>query len=308
MTRISLQPNAMPIELRHLDQWVAWGTRSRDGALTKVPLDPADGRYASTADPETWGCFDTALGAVRRPDVTGIGFVFTDCDSYVGVDLDDCRVPEAGTLTEPAAEICDTLGSYTEVSPSGTGVHVIVRGTLPAGARRRGSVELYETGRFFTMTGARVVGTPAAVAERPAALQGVHRRHVAQSVEAESAGGTSTSTTAGGDRIDRPLTFATDLDDHTLLSKAQSAANGAKFTALWRGETSGYDSHSEADMALCCLLAFWTGHDHRRMDALFRDSGLYREKWDAVHYADGATYGERTVERATRHVTDAFEP
>jgi primase-polymerase (primpol)-like protein len=96
------------------------------------------------------------------------------------------------------------------------------------------------------------------------------------------------------------------LDDETLLEKAHDAENGAKFGRLWRGDTSGYDSHSEADMALCCLLAFWTGRDPRRIDELFRRSGLLRKKWDETHYADGSTYGEKTVARACRQTSETY--
>jgi len=74
------------------------------------------------------------------------------------------------------------------------------------------------------------------------------------------------------------------------------------------GDTSGYESHSEADMALCRLLAFWTGRDRSRMDRLFRQSGLARDKWDEVHYADGSTYGEKTLERAIARTDDVYTP
>ena len=294
-THAPLQPNTLPIELRHVDQWVAWRTSTRDGTETKIPLDPANGKYASTTDAATWSTFDTALEAVRTPDVAGIGFVFTDIDPYVGIDLDDCRVSETGTLAEPAASICAQLDSYTEVSPSGTGVHVIVRGRLPDGARRCGTVEMYDTSRFFTMTGVRLAAMPATVCERTAALRAVHQAHVAST---EDKATRETAGTQPSARLERPQFLRDELDDDTLLTKAQRAANGEKFTRLWRGSTTGYPSQSEADLALCCLLAFWTGGDAAQMDRLFRQSGLMRAKWDAVHFADGATYGERTIERA----------
>lgn len=99
-----------------------------------------------------------------------------------------------------------------------------------------------------------------------------------------------------------------DLDDEELLSRARGASNGAKFERLWNGRIGGYESQSEADMALCCLLAFWTGGDERWMDQLFRQSGLLREKWDDVHYADGSTYGEKTIERAVETTSEFYEP
>jgi primase-polymerase (primpol)-like protein len=104
----------------------------------------------------------------------------------------------------------------------------------------------------------------------------------------------------------REATLRERFGDEEVLDRAMSAANGEKFAALWRGHVGGYDSHSEADMALCCLLAFWTDGDPDRVDVLFRESGLVRSKWDEVHYADGATYGEQTVERACARVTEHY--
>lgn len=295
-----MNPNALPIALRHRPQWVCWAARDRSGTRTKVPIDPATGGFASTADSETWATFDEAVGHARRPRVSGIGFMFTSDDAYVGVDLDECRVPETGTLTDDAIDIVTRLHSYTEVSPSGTGIHVICRGELPAGQRRHGGVEMYDERRFFTMTGERLVATPDQVCERTAELRAVHQAYVAATTPTRS-NGESTSSSS-----DRRLSFTSTLSDDELVGKAQSAANCEKFTALWEGHTGGYESHSEADMALCCLLAFWTEGDSDRIDRLFRQSGLLRPKWDEVHYADGATYGERTVERACDRVTEYY--
>lgn len=296
-----MNPNALPIELRHHEQWVCWASRERNGKQTKIPIDPSTGGFASTADPNTWSTFDGVLSHLRSPDVTGIGFVFTSEDPYVGVDLDDCRDADTGKLTEQAVSIVKRLSSYTEISPSGTGLHVLVRGALPDGQRRRGTVEMYSEGRFFTMTGNRLVGTPQRVRVREAALRDVHRTYVAPE-ESESPRSTSERVPPA-----RELEFTTGLDDETLLEKAASATNGEKFSALWNGNAAGYDSQSEADMALCCLLAFWTGGESKQIDRLFRHSGLIREKWDEVHSSDGATYGERTVQRAIETTDEFYE-
>ena len=89
-----------------------------------------------------------------------------------------------------------------------------------------------------------------------------------------------------------------------LIEKAKNAKNGAKFTALWEGLTDGYDSQSEADLALCCLLAFWTGGDRDRIDRLFRQSGLYREdKWGGRE-----DYRERTINAALEQTTEFYDP
>ncbi|WP_224448673.1 hypothetical protein [Haloprofundus salilacus] len=293
-----MNPNALPIELRHRPQWVCWASRKRDGKQTKVPLNPASGTFASTADAATWGTFDEALARATQNGISGIGFVFTSDDPYVGIDLDDCRDPDAVTLNEDAIEIVRHLRSYTEVSPSGTGVHIIARGTLPSGPRRRGMVEMYDEGRFFTMTGNHLLTTPEQICERSRVIRSVHATFVSTSGSTNSARLSTKQT--------RELTFTPQLDDEEIIQRAQSAANGEKFSALWNGDISGYDSHSEADMALCCLLAFWANRDASRVDRLFRQSGLVRPKWDEVHYADGATYGERTVERACVHVSEQY--
>jgi primase-polymerase (primpol)-like protein len=159
---------------------------------------------------------------------------------------------------------------------------------------------MYDDGRFFTMTGERMGGTPESVRERAAALQDIHQAYVATS-DSEPADEPEAYVVKS-----RQLTFEPALSNEQVIEKARSASNGEKFAALWDGQTSGYDSHSEADMALCCLLAFWTDGDPSRVDELFRQSGLLRPKWDEVHYADGATYGERTIERACSRVTDYY--
>lgn len=292
-----MQANELPIELRDIPQWVCWTVRRRDGKQTKIPLDPNTGGYASTADPSTWGTFHVALMYAMRDDVAGIGFVFDGSDPYVGIDLDDCRDGSAGNLIEEAQEIIGRIHSYTEVSPSGTGVHIIAAGELPDGPRRRGFVEMYDDGRFFTMTGDRVAETPARVCDRAAEIRAVHREHLVDTSEP-----TATYSPVS-DSPERTLTFEPRLTDDEILEKARSAANGAKFSTLWYGDLAGYDSQSEADMALCCLLAFWAEGHTGRIDQLFRQSGLMRPKWDEVHFTDGRTYGERTIERACEQVS-----
>ena len=213
--------------------------------------------------------------------------------------MDDCRDPESGTLEEWARDIVKRLDSYAEVSPSGTGVHVIAEGELPDGRSRSGDVEMYEMSRFFTVTGEHLDQTPTEVEQRLDAIRGVHADYVQDQDD-------------DGDENQDDLGLEdaghVDITDEELLERARAAENGDIFDSLWGGQTSGYDSHSEADMALCLHLAFWTGGDSRRMDALFRQSGLMREKWDEVHYADGATYGERTIERALETVDEVYEP
>jgi len=305
-------PAVVPERLRETDQWVAWREQDRDDKLTKVPVNVETGLFASVNDPDSWATFEAVREYAERGSASGIGFVFTDEDPFVGVDLDDCRDPQTDTTDDWATDVIEQLDSYTERSPSGTGYHVLCRGQLPGDTRRKGDLEIYEDARFFTVTGFHVATSPSAVRERGDALAAVHAEYLQDDVatsegdaDADSDGTVADSETGsmfeGGDSTEP----ANDLEDEQVLERARDAANGEKFDRLYRGVTSGYESHSEADFALCALLAFWTGGDHAQMDRLVRESGLYREKWDDRHYSDGATYGERTIERAVRG-TDEF--
>ncbi|MXR43121.1 hypothetical protein GRX01_17470 [Halobaculum sp. WSA2] len=302
------EPEAIPETLRERDQWVCWREEERDGKPTKIPVTPGAGGFASATESETWASFGAALDYTETEYADGVGFVFTDDDPIVGVDLDDCRDPETDDVDDAALDIIRRLDSYTEVSPSGTGYHVLITGELPDGRNRRGSVELYDTARFFTVTGDHVERTPTRVARRQDAVTAIHREYV-QDTERDTA---SESEQRGGADPRSPTTDAADVDvdleDEDLLEKARNASNSEKFERLWNGNTVGYDSQSEADMALCCLLAFWTGGDQTQMEQLFRQSGLIREKWDEVHYADGSTYGEKTIERAIATTSEFYDP
>lgn len=290
---------ALPDAMTKRKQWVCWRREDRNDKPTKVPINPTSGLYASATDPTTWGSFLTAREYASTHDI-GVGFVFREDDPLVGVDLDDCRDPETGALDADAAEIVSRLDSFTEVSPSGTGVHVIVRGSLPEGRNRRENVELYDDARFFTVTGERLEQSPSVARIRPDAIATVHTRFVAVSPAARSSNGGSHQQTTP------PTVSGSELSDTELLSRAKAAANGEKFDRLWGGSTAGYPSHSEADMALCSILAFWTGGDADQLDRLFRESGLLRPKWDDIHFSDGATYGERTVERAITGTSEFY--
>ncbi|NUE02357.1 hypothetical protein HUB97_07625 [Halorubraceae archaeon YAN] len=328
-TPLPLREN-IPQELIDREQWVCWDeqTRDRDSKQTKVPINPSSGSYASTTDRSTWCSLDTALSYVSDGNATGIGFVFSDKDPIVGVDLDKCRDPDTGVTENWAQEIIEQLDSYTEISPSKTGYHVLVTGDLPSGGNRRGGIELYENARFFTVTGERVRGRPQQLQERSAALASVHARYINPVQEKTGGNKTKTEGNAAGDRglqlgegtdrdvdsrsqtSDRGLGSGSEssLDDAELVSRAQGAANGDKFDRLWRGDIQGYDSHSEADMALCMILAFWSNGDRVQMDRLFRHSDLFREKWDVSHFSDGSTYGEKTIERAIDMTSEFYTP
>ena len=159
-------------ELARYSQWVCWRKEQRDGKPTKVPYNARTGELASSTRPDTWSTFEQATAAAPRYD--GIGFVLTAEDPYTGVDLDHCI--ENGVVARWAITIISTLNSYCEVTPSGAGLRLFVRGKLPPGGRKRGNVEMYETGRYLTVTGAHWPGTPATIEEREDTLATLHPR------------------------------------------------------------------------------------------------------------------------------------
>jgi putative DNA primase/helicase len=188
-----------------------------------------------------------------------------------------------GIVDEDGRAVLDAIHTYAELSPSGTGLHIIGRGSLPPGARRRGPLEVYDSGRYFAMTGHRLPDSPIELSDCTAALTEWHARMFGGN------GGNGHHAEA------RRATPSID-DDGALIDRARLARNGAKFATLWAGDWSGYPSQSEADGALCMMLAFWTDRDGARVDRLFRQSGLMRDKWDEQRGAQ--TYGERTIATA----------
>ena len=271
-----MNATSIPAELRERRQWVAWRSERRDGKATKVPYSVATGERASSTDPQTWTTFETAV-EFAQPHADGVGYVFSAEDPFVGVDLDAC-VGDANSLHPAAAEIIERLSSYTELSPSGTGVHVIVRAKLPPGARNRtgrtpwgGTFECYEKDRFFTVTGESIELLPhRSIEERQRELE----RPLAELFPpAASNGGPPLSPRSSG------------RTDAEVLERAFAAKNGGDIERLYRGDHSAYASRSEADLALLAV-AFWTGPDEDQLDRLFRGAGLMREKWERQDYRE----------------------
>ena len=287
-----------PQELAALRQWICWRLEpdAKGGRPNKTLYDPHTGRKASSTNPATWGTLAEAEDARARCLYTGVGFVFVKDGGIVGVDIDHCRDARTGALNDTAAAILAHAATYTEISPSGEGLHLFLRGELPEGGNKntKSGVEMYGHSRYFTMTGNRLPDTPDTIAEDSAALHWIHETYIkAQKKPARK------SRKRGGKSV--PLT------DEQVIERAAQTDKGDVFTVLWEGNWQGqYASQSEADMALCCKLAFWTGKNREQMDRLFRQSKLYRDKWDKPHHASGATYGEETLDRALELVADVF--
>jgi len=170
MTKVS----AIPQALRDRPQWVVW--RDEDGR--KMPYDAKTRRPAKSTDPATWATFQEAVAAARNYGYTGIGYVFSADDPYVGIDLDDC-LEDDGTIAPWADEIVQALHSYTEISPSGRGLKIWVAGDVP-GSVKTEQIEIYPSRRYFTVTGRHYDATPTTITEANGALRQLYDRLAAR--------------------------------------------------------------------------------------------------------------------------------
>jgi len=296
-------------ELQARPQWVCWRKEQRKdnkNKLTKVPYNPWTGGQARPNDPATWASYERAYTTWQTyPErYDGIGYMFRR--DLTGVDIDHCL--DADGQIEPWAwTIITRLASYAEYSPGGTGVHILVGGIVPKGIRRfiskslpqlqplhrDAAIEMYCEDRYFTITGKWVEGTPTTIETNQGALDALSAEITALASSATPAISYASPTIS--------------LDDEALVQKATAASNGGKFRALFYQGSAGYPSASEADMALCLMLAFWTGRDPERMDRLFRKSALYREKWDTVRNGQ-STYGQETLRKAAALCRVVYNP
>lgn len=290
----------IPQALRDTAQWVSWRRTPppKPGAkFGKIPINPATGANASSTDPASWGTFDAAVARAIADDLAGVGFVFTEASRYVGIDLDGCIDPSTGEIAAWALEIVHAYCGYVEVSPSGTGLHVIVQGSLPSGGRKKGPIEMYSTARYFTMTGDVLEEFSKPITDQTPELAALHAKVFAEPPPSQEL----FDEDAPADESPNE-----DLSDDEIIERARGAKNGAKFEQLWRGDITAYRSESEADLALCGLLAFWCRGDAARIDRLFRRSGLMRAKWDTKR--GSITWGQQTINKALAGKTKFYKP
>ncbi len=306
----------IPADLKARPQWVLFrleeviSKKTGEVKLTKIPMNPHTRSKASTTNKKTWGTFEQCLAALPAaltqwedddPSTYrggGIGFVLTKDDPYQLVDMDDSIDPETDIILPWARAIVDTLASYTQRSVGRQGLHTLVKGTLPPGGSQHGDLQMWDHDRFCAMTGWHLAGTPATIEARQSQVTMVHAAHILKPKMEQQAAKRGAKTDKR-----RTTSLPPRLSDNKILAKAREAKNRAKFTALWAGDTSGYPSQSEADAALCTMLAFWT-RDASQIDSLFRQSDLYREdKWN-----DRDDYRERTITYALEQQTTQYDP
>jgi len=294
----------VPTELRELSQWICWRFAERDGRETKLPVSPETGLRVDVTDAAKWVSFERAVDrAGVRNDIDGIGFAFRDGGGLVGIDLDDCLTD--GQLSEFARGVVQRFpGTYAEVSPSGRGLKLWVRGEVPVAPNETGrkipkrGFEVYCRGRYFTVTGRRWVDESSGrhADSEPAVVNfGEAVAEWFREMFPEKSAAVAVET-----RKVQPAFLPHDVNE--IVQRASQAKNGEKFRQLFSGDLSGYsDDHSSADQALCNMLAFWCGCDAGLMDLVFRASGLMREKWER------ADYRESTIAKAIESCRETYQ-
>lgn len=246
--------NNIPHEMRIYPQWVVWRYEDTDSKKpTKVPYSAKTGHLASVTDPNTWAGFDECVNAMSSGWYAGIGFVLTENDPYSFIDLDDTKGDQ--TALDRQIKIFNEFNSYAERSPSGSGLHIIVKGAIPSG-RRRSFIEVYSSLRYMTMTGDVYRNAPINDCNE---LLNVLWGQMGQ-------GSVAVAHYAG-------LAEAKETDEQ-VYNRAVAAANGDKFAELYAGKWEGmYASQSEADFALVDIIAFYT-QNRAQISRMFRASGL----------------------------------
>lgn len=288
---------SVPAELKVLDRWVLWKAETRNGKVTKIPKQ-VTGVQAKSNDPATWASYAEVCKALKRGDFDGVGFVFSTDGDYAGVDLDNC-IDDNGKVRPWAQEIIDRFKTvaYLEISPSGNGIKMWTRAELAPIAKHKvyidnstgEAIEAYDSARYFTVTGQ----GKHTIGEGQEAVDWLVAKYLTKETPPQ--------------RNRPPVTDNRDTADiQRLIDKSRQRG---KYHALMQGnwEGQGYGSHSEADMGLISLLCFWT-QDRRQLDSIFRQSRLYRDKWDIKHRSDSATYGEMTIEKALSECRESYTP
>jgi putative DNA primase/helicase len=272
--------DAIPLEIKNLPRWIVWRWERRGDKWTKPPYQ-INGKHAKSNDAGTWAPFARVLKAYHNGGKwDGVGFMLGD--DFAGFDWDDCI--EAGKVRPDILRHVAKLNSYTEKSPSGTGLKTLVRGKYSGKGYHSENIGIFGHTRYFCITGQVLQNVSTKIEPRQAELDAFIQRHFKNKsspkthVDAPAPGPVNTSTVDIALRSNDPL-----------------------FADLWAGDIpSKYASQSEADLALCCKLAFYTGKDAGQIDALFRLSGLMRDKWNRDDYR------QNTIARAIECTTETF--
>jgi len=279
-------PFLIPEEISEAERFITFRLEERDdGKMDKVPhaTEVTDGKYgpfikkAGVRSTEQFTDYLSAHNFVaesnKRDDLDGLdGVGFVLGDGFCGVDMDDC-VDDDNHVKQFANEVLGSLDSFAEFSPSGSGIHVLCKGSLDDDYQQRNDdlgLEMYDDGgRFFTITGNHIKGTSRSVNNCTTNLRTLQRKYMDEATLTES--------------VDFDVADTNSADDEAVVSKAKSCSE--KFAELYEG--GGHSDTSRGDLAFTRMLAFWTKEDPAQIERIWKNSGRARLKLERDDYVKG---------------------
>ena len=295
--------DSLPSRLKEHDQWLVTHDKPWDDDWHKRPKYPT----SWNDDGATLLSFEDAYDRYKSTDNTKIAFRFTDAGPFVGFDFDE--VTDGGAFTDEVLDLVQQLDSYTEVSSSAEGLHVIAEGEKLDDRKTKGllsdcgKLEVYDTNRYFVLTGEMYDGHTS-VESRPTVIREIQEDYLPKR---RNFSFTSQQKPVSEQEFDGGQTDATPEQVRQTIRayvKSDSHAVDREVLRLWRGSDEGRNSPSEADMAFVKQLYYWCKGDQRLMDECFRASGRMRRKWD--EYRGNQTYGEMTIRKVCRTNSETF--
>ena len=262
----------------------------------KIPINIYTGGGAQSNNPQSWATFDECVAYKNtHTTILGVGIMLGPDETgrqIIGIDIDHVV---ANKLLDTMDFVLKNIEGYSEISQSEDGVHVITFGSVPNGARKKGGLEIYDNLRYIALTGTRVYAETSVskVDDQTKNISKVYDKYFGEALRMKDVDDIENPTYMVAKKFIRKSNLMAD----EIVEKASKSTGGAKFDALYHGSwEDNYQSQSEADMAFCCMLAFWTQKNAGLMDDIFRQSGLMREKWDRKER--DTTYGQMTINSA----------
>jgi uncharacterized protein (DUF927 family) len=306
---LAVIPENIPQELKELKQWVVWKPEKKEGQKkpSKVSYSLQTNELtgnleiarAAVNNPATWMTFDEALKLYKSKRIyKGLNFVFPSTSvegnykKIVGVDLDHIRFGN-GDLNPVKIDEVKALNTYAEVSPSGSGLRAICYAEFPENEQvHKGDIEVYQVGKFLSITGHRLEGVPSTINPAQEAITAFRAKYFKAIDRLEEA------------KLPVTTVKFTDIEIIDKLANSSVPSIAESFRKLFYDgnikTSTGKEDHSAADYQLCSRIVYWT-QDQEQIDRIFRQSKLIREKWeqpDGFLNGEAVTYGQRTIRNA----------
>jgi len=307
MTEKLTERRSIPVaQLKTGKIWTNWvWYTTKDGKKTKKPLSKVN-------EPNTWLTYEQAVSGTEWNNADGIGLMFAKNSSGLaicGIDIDAHHVDTNPLAKEIMQMFSDT---YTEKSPSGKGYHILFftelarlpdSTTYKSQYQQKNStldVECYISGmtnRYFTFTGNQVSDNDCLTDKTDTLLQFLDK-YMRKAPSSSVSSVDQLKLTEGGGNI-TPI-----IDINQRLQVAMRAKNGSLFTSLYNGDTSGYNSPSEAVQAFVDMLVFYFGEGGQELvKQVYMASGIAVGKWGKRD-----TIIDSTIDNAFQRVSERYTP